>query len=551
MKRFSLLFIISAFAVFCFSQPKREVRAVWLTTIGGIDWPHSYARSASSLERQKAELCAILDRLQRANINTVLLQTRVRGTMIYPSAYEPWDGCLSGVPGLSPGYDALRFAVDECHRRGMELHAWVVTIPVGRWNALGCRRLRKRYPGLVRRIGDEGFMNPESSRTAEYLADICAEITRGYDIDGIHLDYIRYPETWRMKVSREEGRRHITDIVRAVSSRVKALKPWVKMSCSPIGKFSDLSRYDSNGWNAYARVCQDAQGWLREGLMDELFPMMYFRGDNFFPFAVDWAENSCGRIVAPGLGIYFMSPRERDWPLCDITRELEVLRGLDMGHAYFRSKFFTDNVKGIYDYASDVFCPYPALIPPMTWESGCQPSAPYGLAVKADTVTNVTTLSWSHQVKDSVAVLFNVYSSRSCPVDVNDARNLMMVNLRSRSIIVPSDPSRHYAVTAVDRYGNESEALQEHYAGVINREQGLYADLLECDGHSLSLPSKSGILDASYLTIEDIAGRIVATRPYFSRYADVSVLDEGVYVLRSLGRNGVNHRLGTFVIKRR
>ena len=69
--------------------PKHEVRAVWLTTIGGIDWPHSYAQSAYSAEKQKQELVAILNRLQKAHINTVLIQTRVRGTMIYPSAYEP------------------------------------------------------------------------------------------------------------------------------------------------------------------------------------------------------------------------------------------------------------------------------------------------------------------------------------------------------------------------------------------------------------------------------------------------------------------------------
>ena len=104
--------------------PKYEVRAVWLTTIGGIDWPHSYAQSAHSAEKQKRELTDILDRLQAAHINTVLIQTRVRGTMIYPSAYEPWDGCLSGFPGKSPGYDALKFAIDECHKRGMECHAW-------------------------------------------------------------------------------------------------------------------------------------------------------------------------------------------------------------------------------------------------------------------------------------------------------------------------------------------------------------------------------------------------------------------------------------------
>ena len=93
-------------------SPKQETRAVWLTTIGGIDWPHSYAQSAQSVEVQKNELRRILDQLQQAHINTILLQTRVRGTVIYPSTIEPWDGCLSGVPGRSPGYDALQFAID-------------------------------------------------------------------------------------------------------------------------------------------------------------------------------------------------------------------------------------------------------------------------------------------------------------------------------------------------------------------------------------------------------------------------------------------------------
>ena len=175
-------------------SPKHEVRAVWLTTIGGLDWPHSYAQSKNSIAKQQAELCTLLDQYAKAGINTVLIQTRIRGTVIYPSAYEPWDGCLSGFPGTSPGYDALKFAIDECHKRGMELHAWVVTLPMGKWNKLGCRKLHAKYPGLIKKIGPDGYMDPENPRTATYLADICEEITRNYDVDGIHLDYIRYPE---------------------------------------------------------------------------------------------------------------------------------------------------------------------------------------------------------------------------------------------------------------------------------------------------------------------------------------------------------------------
>lgn len=550
IRRFTTLLIALAAVFTLAAQPKYEVRAVWLTTIGGIDWPHSYAGSARSIERQKDELRDILDRLQRANINTVLLQTRIRATTIYPSAYEPWDGCLSGKPGKSPGYDALKFAIDECHRRGMELHAWVVAIPVGKWNGAGCVRLRKRHPGLVRKIGDEGYLDPEKPQTAEYLADLCAEITGNYDIDGIHLDYIRYHETWPMKVSRRQGRTNITNIVRAISRRVKSIKPWVKMSCSPIGKYKDLSRFSSYGWNAYERVCQDAQAWLRDGLMDELFPMMYFRGNQFYPFALDWNEHSYGRIVAPGLGIYFMSPGEKDWPLSDITREMLTLRHYGMGHAFFRSKFFTDNVKGIYDFTVQSFNQYPALIPPMTWQSSARPSAPSGLS-RRTLEDKVEVLSWTPTDKDTTRIMYNVYSSREYPVNTDDARNLTVVRLRKSSLIIPHDPTRHYAVTATDRYGNESTPLQERHTNPDTPETRITDRLLKCDGKTLSLPEKGSVLDAAFVTIETLQGHIVATRLYNGTVADVSSLPEGMYVLRSLGRKGVTHRLGYFVIRRR
>ena len=553
------------------ATPKHEVRAVWLTTIGGIDWAHCYAQSTRSIKRQKQELRDILDKLQRAGINTVLLQTRIRATTIYPSQLEPWDGCLSGAPGKSPGYDALQFAIGECHRRGMELHAWVVAIPVGKWDALGCRTLRRRYPKLIRKIGPDGFMDPEKQGTADHIAKMCAEITRRYDIDGIHLDYIRYPETWNIKVSRAEGRRHITNIVRAVSAKVKALKPWVKMSCSPIGKSDDLSRYCSNGWNAYTRVCQDAQGWLRDGLMDELFPMMYFRDNHFYPFAIDWAEQSHGRIIAPGLGIYFMSPREKDWPLTDITREMEVLRRYGMGHAYFRSKFFTDNTKGIYDFAKR-FNRTPALVPPMTWERATKPATPSALVITpmgrhASNGLTTSRLTWTPADRDTVMTRYNVYSSRVYPVDTERAENLIATRLQRWQLVIPTDSARYYAVTATDRYGNESAPLQQegvtptqsnqpygatasftalvshHFPALVSRP------MLPCDNHTVTLPSKGSVLDAQFVTIENMYGRIVATRPYSGVSIDIKALPDGVYIVRSLGRKGVTHRLGWFLKK--
>lgn len=356
MKRTLILIYVLIACIMTEAQPvatpslNDEIRAVWLTTIGGIDWPRTYATSPATIEQQKRELTRMLDRLKLIRINTVLLQTRIRGTVIYPSSLEPWDGCMSGQPGRSPGYDPLRFAIDECHKRGMEFHAWVVTLPLGKWNGAGCRNMRNKYPKLIRRIGEDGFLNPEQPQTGDVIASVCEEIVRKYDVDGIHLDYIRYPDGWRIKVGRSTGREHITSIVRKIHTAVKSVRRNIKLSCSPIGKYEDLSRYSSRGWNAYMGVCQDAQGWLRMGLMDQLYPMMYFKGNQFFPFALNWSENKYGKEVAAGLGIYFLDPHEGNWKIDEVKRQLAICRQYGLGQCFFRAKFLLDNVQGLYDY---------------------------------------------------------------------------------------------------------------------------------------------------------------------------------------------------------
>ena len=530
-------------------MPKREVRAVWLTTIGGLDWPHSYAQNELMAGRQQQELRDILDKLQRAGINTVLFQARVRGTVVYPSQLEPWDGCLSGVPGKAPGYDPLAFAINECHKRGMELHAWVVTIPVGKWNALGCKTLRSKYPHLIKRIGEEGYMDPENAATATYLANFCKEITDRYDVDGIHLDYIRYPETWKINIAHDAARRNITTIVRAIGEKVKASKPWVKYSCSPIGKFSDLSRFASNGWNAYAKVCQDAQGWLRDGLMDALFPMMYFQGNHFFPFAIDWAEQSYGRMLVPGLGIYFMSSSEKNWSLDVITREMQVARQYGMGHAYFRSKFFTDNLKGIYTYAQRVFTPTLALPPAMTWENNKLPTPPSELNTSEEQGKAIISWRGGRSANNSPYILYNVYASTSYPVDVTDARNLIAMRYaKNRIVVSPRNAQMYFAVTSIDRYGNESQPLQTgKAAGGVKSELKMLA---YSDG-KVSLPKSADATWGRVWVVETLQGQHVATLSSMADKLDVRSINDGVYVLRALNSKGVGHRLGVFTKKAR
>lgn len=537
-------------------NPKYEVRAVWLTTIGGIDWPHSYAQSERSAEKQKEELRAILDRLQKANINTILLQTRIRATTIYPSQYEPWDGCLSGFPGKSPGYDALQFAIDECHKRGMEVHAWVVTIPVGKWNSYGCRQLRKRFPRLIKRIDQDGYMDPEATQTGCYLAEMCREIVQRYDVDGIHLDYIRYPETWKFRISKDQARGNITRIVEKIHQAVKKEKPWVKMSCSPIGKFDDLSRYWSHGWNAYTKVAQDAQAWLKDGLMDELFPMMYFRGDQFFPFAIDWKEHSYGKIIAPGLGIYFLDPKEGKWNISDITSELYHLRNIGEGHAFFRNKFLLDNHQGVYDFVTAHFNRYPALVPPMTWESNKRPQQPVTLCIEENEGT--TTLRWdnSQQYEDGTAIKTpsiynNVYASKEYPVDVHDARNLILTRTTRRQLTTRTgNTPTYYAVTTTDGFGNESRAKQLSQTAVVKTTKRYgKACRLTTTGESIILPSSIHETDCQYIIVKNMQEQAVYITKPQNREINIKKIKDGIYTLNCVNYRNIEHTLGTFIKK--
>ncbi len=462
---FSLLLL---FATALPAQVVQEVRAAWFTTLNGLDWPAKPARNAQEVERQKADLRQQFDALARMGINVVLFQTRIRATVAYPSAIEPWDAVFTGTAGRAPlNFDPLAFAIEEAHARGMELHAWIVAFPAMKATVarqLGKQALPSRHPELVQRSADAWMMDPGVPATATYLANLCQEVTQRYDIDGIHLDYIRYPErgvpfnddaTYRrygQGMERKAWRRaNVTNVVRAVHDAVRATKPWVKLSCSPVGKYADLSRYSAGGWNARNAVSQDAQLWLKEGLMDWLFPMMYFEGNNFYPFALDWVEQSNKRLIIPGLGIYFLAPEEKNWELTTITRELHFLRQIGAGgQAFFRTRYLLRNVKDLGRFLQDDFYASPALVPPMTWMDSIPPATPQlsthreGYSVR---------LSWTATAD---AHHYNIYR-----IDKAGHRHLLHRRFEGTTYTyrpaLPTLLNSKFLVTAVDRYGNESE----------------------------------------------------------------------------------------------
>lgn len=453
-------------------SPKYEYRAVWLTTIKGLDWPKEEAWG--DYPAQKRHLCRVLDSLQAININTILLQTRVRGDVIYPSKIEPFAPVFTGKHGEHPDYDPLAFAIEECHKRGMQLHAWLVTIPLGDIAYVqghGKQSLPRRKPSQCTKFKGAWYMEPSHPATAEHLTQLVEEIVTKYDIDGIHFDYIRYPEgnsnypdqamynKNRRGLSKANWRReNITRLMSVIYSKVKSIKPWVCVSAATLGKHNDVSRYSSYGWNAYHTVYQEAQEWMHMGIVDAIFPMLYYAGNHFYPFVCDWGEHAYGRHVVAGLGTYQLHPEEKNWDLEEIVRQLHIVRAHPTvaGTAQFRSQFVTDNTKGVYELLRS-FHPYPALVPKMPWFNTTPPTTPQGLKITKSKYA--LTLAWQSQE----GVTYNIYSSNSYPVNTADPSNLCCTYHRDTTytIAMPSlVQPRHYAITAIDRFGNESEAVQ-------------------------------------------------------------------------------------------
>ena len=534
-------------------MPKRETRAVWLTTLANLDWPKNYARSEESIKLQKQELIDILDKYQKANINTVLLQARVRAATIYPSDIEPWDQCITGVEGRAPGYgyDPLGFAVEECHKRGMEIHAWIATIPVGAKNSLGCRTLMKK--GFrIRNFSTGSYLDPADPGVAPYLASICGEIVRKYDVDGINLDYIRYPDGWPRPSYRDgdtpdQRRSNITAIVRAIHDEVKAIKPWVKMSCSPIGKHADLSRYSSKNFNAHDRVSQEAQEWMRLGLMDQLYPMQYFRGDNYYPFLADWVENAYKREIVTGLGTYFLDPREGNWTLGDLTRQMYVSRDLGVGHAHFRSYFLTANKQGVYDFEKQ----FNATLSLPHKMQGVVSTATMPYAVNSSLVERREDKSVILRWK-AVTPYYNIYASYTYPVDTEDARNLLFTRYTGQTLQLKNvNPNLYFAVRGMDRYGLETPALQENMKSSTLSKSPV--SLLANDGNTLTLPTAAKLTDADHYVILSLQGvilRIVNAKSVRNNQLYIGSLSDGMYSLKVYNHKKKSFTLGAFMVKR-
>jgi len=460
------------------AQPKTEIRAVWLTVNYGLDWPKEPFQDESDIERQQNELNGILDQLKEIHINMVFLQTRIRGDVIYPSKIEARSRYVKSIDATAD-YDPLLYAVEACHQRGMECHAWLVVYPLG--SEAKNKRLNRSFPAyLVKTFKKDQYLDPGNPQTDVYLLSLIKEIVSNYDIDGIHLDYNRYPDdptgfpdqdTYLLygngKNKGDWRRENINRFVYAMYDTIKALKPWVQVSSSVIGIYNGIPGNNRGHWTAYSSVFQDPIDWLSKGKHDFIVPMSYYSNKYFYPSVEDWMSRSSDRFIIPGLGVFRMDEKASMLDASVLYDQITFSRKIKtQGNAFFRVAHLLVNSNSLGKELRSQFYQTPALLPPLTWLSQRIPDVPS--SISAQTNGSFLYLDWDKvPEEDNQPIFYNLYRSKTFPVDTENPENLVAVRLRNNKFELPIDnrieSGYYYIVTGFDRYHNESAGSKPVY----------------------------------------------------------------------------------------
>jgi len=282
------------------TEPKEDMRGLWVTTVINLDWP---SRPGLTNAQMMAEADVILNRAQQIGMNAIFLQVRPAGDAIYPSNIFPWSKYLTGVQGQAPAnnWDPLRYWIDGAHSRGMELHAWInpyrVTHAVSNIadvNRLAPNNPARINPRIARVHGRTLTLDPGMPEARRLIVDGVVELLTNYNIDGIHFDDYFYPgrdfndaatfaahgagwnsiHDWR--------REQVNILVRETQQAVREIRPEVRFGISPFAIWQNRTANqplgsNTRGFESFHEIYSDSRRWVQEGWVDYIIPQIYWR----------------------------------------------------------------------------------------------------------------------------------------------------------------------------------------------------------------------------------------------------------------------------------
>jgi uncharacterized lipoprotein YddW (UPF0748 family) len=499
MRIMKKLYLFLTFLCVCISSvlaqsPKREMRATWIATVGGIDWPKTTSAAA-----QKTEMLRMLDSISALNLNAVFFQVRSRCDAMYNSAYEPWSSDLKISRGATPSYDPLAFVLDECHKRGLECHAWLNPYRYNNtgnsWSGANNSPLNyeNTHPDWLLWYSSNVVLDPALPEVRRQIKSVVGDIISKYDLDGIVFDDYFYPyggttnqdaasqsqyfSAWSEarpgKTVHDWRRDNVNRMIADVYDTIQAINPSITFGVSPFGIWTTSSSVAAaegitlpsgiTGGNMYQEIYCDPVAWLKEGTVDYISPQLYWKtggGQDYNKLCPWWADlaNRFGKQFYSSMAIYkYSEGTDAAYTVTELKNQTLKNRSSSNdnapGSVFYNTGGWVFDAPFRNEFRANVF-QRPALTPAIHWKP-----APEQEPVSFTGPPQGSVISWTHNTDENVryAVYAVPTAKRNDPNVFSKSENLVAITCnRQFTMRAGAATSTHkIAVSVIDRYGNE------------------------------------------------------------------------------------------------
>lgn len=470
--------------------PKREFRGAWIQAVNG-------QFRGIPTEKLKQTLIDQLNSLQGAGINAIIFQVRPEADALYASQLEPWSRFLTGVQGQAPSpyWDPMQFMIDECHKRGMEFHAWInpYRVKTSLKSELAANHLYNIHPEWFVTYNNQLYFDPALPESRRHICMVVADIVSRYDVDAIHMDDYFYPYPAKGVdfpddasfarygggfTNRADWRRsNVNILIQKIHETIRGLKPWVKFGISPFGIYrnekNDPLGSKTNGLQNYDDLYADVLLWARNGWVDYNIPQIYWQighpAADYETLVKWWAKNTENRPLFIGQSVMntVQNADPKNPSINQLPRKMALERAYQTigGSCQWPASAVVENAGKYRDALVQEYHKYPALVPVFDFMDD-KASGKVRKVKKVWTEDGYMLFWTAPKAKDEMdrAVQYVVYRfDGKEKVNIDDASHIVAIT-RNNFYKLPYDDGKtkyRYVVTALDRLHNESKSVSK------------------------------------------------------------------------------------------
>ena len=470
------------------AYPKREFRAAWIQSVNG-------QFRGMPTEKLKQNLIGQLNSLQKAGINAIIFQVRPEADALYASRLEPWSRFLTGVQGKAPEpyWDPMQFMIDECHKRGMEFHAWInpYRTKTTLKSELAPNHVYNIHPEWFVTYGDQLYFDPALPESRRHICMVVSDIVSRYDVDAIHMDDYFYPYPIKGKDFPDDAsfarfgggfsnkgdwrRSNVNVLIKKLHETIREIKPWVKFGVSPFGIYrnesSDPLGSKTKGLQNYDDLYADVLLWAREGWIDYNIPQIYWHIGHpvadYETLVKWWARNTENRPLFIGQSVMntVQNADPKNPSINQLPRKMALQRAYQTigGSCQWPARAVVENAGKYRDALIAEYHKYPALPPVFDFMDNEAPAKVRKM--KPVWTEDGYILFWTapkYKEEMNRAVQYVVYRFNDKEkVNIDDPSHIVAIT-RDNFYKLPYEDGKtkyRYVVTALDRLHNESKSV--------------------------------------------------------------------------------------------